>query len=388
MKIAMIGSKGMPAIHGGVERHVHDLAVRLVERDHDVRVYSRAWYAPEQQDVVEGVRAIFTPSIHTKHFDAISHTLTATLHAMRTGVDVIHYHGVGPSLLSWIPRVLTPRIRVINTFHSIDRKHEKWGLVARLALWIGEWAASTFAHKTIAVSRTIQQYTRDVFSRESEYIPNGVPLYTKKTASDQLAQFGLQKDEYILFVSRLIPHKGAHYLVAAYQQLLQDNPALLGNKKLVIVGGGHHTDEYENYLHNMTEGDPRIVFTGFQSGETLAQLFSHAHIMVHPSTNEGLPITVLEAMSYGIPLLVSDIIEHRELIHDAGFLFRSTDTVDLKKKLAILLARDEATIEKQGKENIARIKQEFTWDAIVPQIEETYLWPEPAVAPQMRKVVG
>lgn len=372
MKIAMIGQKGMPAIHGGVERHVHELAVRLVERGHSVTAYSRKWYTGGKTKPVEGVVIKHTPSLHTKHFDTITYALFATVQAIKDRQEVIHYHGVGPSLVSWIPRIFAPRIRVVNTFHSIDRKHEKWGVIAKLALWLGEWASCRFAHKTIAVSRTIQQYVRDAYSRDIEYIPNGVPTYTKTKNTDTLKQFKLKSKDYIVMVSRLIPHKGAHYLIAAYQKLQKSNPELLNGKKLVIVGDGHYTDAYVSYLKNMAEGDPNVIFTGFQSGDDLKQLFSHAMLMVHPSNNEGLPITVLEGMSYGLPLLVSDIPEHRELIHDAKYNFTRSDVASLKRKLEALLTETKTKLANRGRKNRAIVAAGYNWENIVTEIESLY----------------
>lgn len=372
MKIAMIGSKGMPAIHGGVERHVHDLSVRLVERGHHVTVYSRTWYAQQEKELHEGVQLFFTPSIYTKHLDAITHTFTSTIHAIWNRYDIIHYHGVGPSLLSWIPRIFAPKTRVINTFHSIDRKHEKWGFIARTVLRLGERASATFSHKTIAVSRTIQQYVRDAYSKDVDYIPNGVPTFVKTKEKKSLRQFNLKPKQYIVMVSRLIPHKGAHYLIAAYQQLQKKYPELMADKKLVIVGGAHHTDDYVSYLHNMREGDQNIIFTGFQSGDVLKEILSHAALMVHPSMNEGLPITVLEGMSYGLPILLSDIPEHLELINSDLYNFKRGDAVSLAKKLKTLLETPAADRANQGKKNKTIINKGFHWDTIVPEIENLY----------------
>ena len=362
----------MPAVHGGVERHVHELTVRLVERGHTVTAYSRRWYTGGKEAPVDGVEIIHTPTMHTKHLDTITYTLVATIQAMRAKHDVIHYHGVGPSLLSWIPRIFAPRIRVVNTFHSIDRKHDKWGLIARMTLWFGEWASCKFAHKTIAVSRTIQQYVRDAYSKDIEYIPNGVPTYKKNKKSGALKQFKLASKGYLVMVSRLIPHKGAHYLIAAYQKLQKSHPELTKDKKLVIVGDGHYTDAYVSYLKNMAEGDPNIVFTGFQSGEELSQLFSHSLAMVHPSNNEGLPITVLEGMSYGLPVLVSDIPEHRELINDPDFNFTRSDVQSLQKQLVTLLSQTKTKLASAGRKNRNLIGRDYSWETIVSEIEDLY----------------
>lgn len=367
----MIGQKGMPAIHGGVERHVHELSVRLVQAGHTVDAYARKWYTGDVPDAIDGVQIVHTPTLHTKHLDTIIHTITATVAAMRSDAEILHYHGVGPSLLSFLPRIFTPSKKVVTTFHSIDRKHAKWGMIAKLALTIGEWAACRFAHTTIAVSRTIQQYARDVYDAEVTYIPNGVPLMQKKKTSDTLAQFGIASGEYILALSRLIPHKGMHYLVSAYLQMEAEDPKALQGKKLVIVGDGYYTEEYVQYLKQMALGSKNIIFTGFQSGTTLDELMSHAHLYVHPSNNEGLPITVLEAMSYGLPTLVSDIPEHRELIPDGAYHFVAGDVGSLIKSLTHMLADTQARAT-SAKTNRETIKQSFTWNIVVQDIIHLY----------------
>jgi glycosyltransferase involved in cell wall biosynthesis len=376
MRIAMIGQKGIPAIFGGVERHVHELSVRLVRRGHDVTVYSRHWYVHENKaDSFAGVKIKKVKSIHTKHLDTITHVFLSTIHAIGQKYDVIHYHGVGPALLSWMPRVFSPQTKVINTFHSIDRKHEKWGLFARLVLKMGERATCSFAHQTIAVSRTIQKYVRDVYDVDVSYIPNGVPVYTKSKKKDKLNQWNLKSKSYILVVTRLIPHKGVHYAIAAYKKLLHANPKVVGNKKLVIVGDGYYTEEYVSYLKKMAGGEKKIVFTGFQTKENLRQLFSNALLMIHPSNNEGLPITVLEGMSYGLPILVSDITEHRELIPEPEYNFTHGDAESLKTHLEKILKRSSATLMSRGKKNKQSITRDFEWKNIVDETEELYASP-------------
>ncbi|MBP9760728.1 MAG: glycosyltransferase family 4 protein [Candidatus Magasanikbacteria bacterium] len=372
MHIAMIGQKGMPAIHGGVEQHVDGLSRRLVQHGVQVTVYARKWYAQDMVTDIEGVHIQYVPTIHTKHLDAIVHTLFATIHAIRSQVDIIHYHGVGPSLLSWIPRVFASHIRIITTFHSIDRKHQKWNGIARLMLRFGEWTACQFAHKTIAVSRTIQQYARDVYDAHAEYIPNAVALRPKTAETNRIRAWSLTPQKYVLMVSRLIPHKGAHYLIDAWKRIQEKNPKLLAGMKLVIVGDGYYTDTYVEALHAQAEDMPDVVFMGFQSGETLHQLYSHARFAVHPSDNEGLPIVVLEAMSYGLPVLVSDILEHRDLITDTAYQFTAGSIDDLAKKMSDLIETDVRILATVGEEHKHTIEKEYEWNKIVASLVHVY----------------
>jgi glycosyltransferase involved in cell wall biosynthesis len=337
-----------------------------------VDVYGRSWYTGTHADtLVEGVAVRIVPSIHTKHLDTITYTLMATIAAMRSSAEILHYHGVGPSLLSWIPRVFAPQKKVITTFHSIDRKHAKWGGVAKIALTLGEWAACKFAHQTIAVSRTIQQYSRDVYDATTVYIPNGVEHLEKITSTKTLEQYDLTTQEYIIALSRLIPHKGMHFLISAYTELSKTNSAALRGKKLVIVGDGSYTDSYVAQLKSLAEGNSNIIFTGFQSGIALQELMSHAFLYVHPSTNEGLPITVLEAMSYGLPTLLSDIPEHLELCQDKRFLFRSEQVEHLKEQMNLLL--HEPTLRQESSiQNKAVIESTYSWDHVTAAILKVY----------------
>lgn len=365
MKIAFIGQKGIPTKFGGIERHVEELSVRLNAVGQQVFIYCRPWYTPIEQTEYRGVHLVNLPSIHTKHLDAISHTLIATIHALFQPYDIIHYHGVGPALLAWVPRVFKPRCRVVVTFHCIDRKHQKWNWFARLALRLGEWAACAFAHQTIAVSQTLQQYCRDVYETEAVYIPNGVPLAANTIGSTLIKQqFGLEPNRYILAVSRLVRHKGLHHLIAAYQSLATELP-------LVIVGGSAFTDDYVAELQLMAADNSQIRFLGYQEGAVLTELFANAAIFVQPSETEGLPITLLEAMSYGRAAIASDIPENQETLGGCGLLFRDRDAGDLAKKLAYALAQP-AVMSQFGAKAKQRVIRYYRWEDITQQTEKLY----------------
>lgn len=367
----MIGQKGIPATYGGVERHVEELAAQLVRRGHNVTVYTRPHYTPRTTTIWRGIRLISLPSIRTKHLDAISHTVLASFHAAWRGYDIIHYHGVGPSLVAWLPRLMGSRAKIVVTFHCLDRQHEKWGGFARAMLRIGEWAALTFPHRTIAVSQTIRQYCRSFYGRDTMYIPNGVRSARPTTSfrPSILRHFDLTPNQYLLTVTRLIPHKNIHLLIKAFRRLSTQN-------KLVIVGGGFHTDAYVQKLHEMAEGDPRIVFTGFQSGKDLANLFAHARLFVSPSRAEGMPIALLEAASYGLGILASDIKPHREILTQTkptiGFVFRNDSLTDLQRNLNSLM-RYPGQAQRSGLRAQDRMALHFNWLTIAEQTEALYV---------------
>lgn len=370
MRIAFIGQKGIPTIYGGVERHVEELAVCLAARGHDVTVYTRPYYTPRTKKSFRGVKLVSLPSLQTKHLDAISHTFLATVHAMRHKNDIIHYQGVGPSLLSFLPKLFGSKAKVIATFHSIDRKHKKWGPIARYFLWLGEWACVSFPDETICVSKTIQEYCSLVFKKRTLYIPNGVSQNLPRNQKASLIQkeFGLMADQYILAVSRLIPHKGIHYLIEAYKKLKT-------NKRLVIVGDAFYTDAYVKELHELAGNNRNIVFTGFQKGKMLAELFSNAYLFVLPSEAEGLPISLLEAASFGRCILASNIPENVEVIHAnhqvIGYTFRNKNTADLTKKLRELMKNPRA-IKQRGALARRVVNEEYNWQTIAKETEHLY----------------
>ena len=365
MRIAMIGQKGMPGIFGGVERHVDDLSCRLVESGIDVTVYARPWYTRGKYRTYKGVNILRPPSLRTKHLDTISHTLFATVHAIMRDFDIIHYHGVGPALWAWLPRLFSPKTTVIVTFHSIDRKHAKWGFLARFILRIGEWCAARFPHQTIAVSHTIEQYLRDVYDCTAVYIPNSVQVFSPIETAKELRAWGLKRGEYVLFVSRLIAHKGAHYLIDAWKLLQKTAPKIIRGKKLVIVGGGHYTSQYVKTLRQSASTDESIVLTGFQTGTPLVELFTHAALFVHPSDNEGMPLNVLEAMSYSLPTILSNIPEHKDLSLGEGFLFSRGRPASLAQAIERVLSLSEETRTAAGAKNRQRIISEFNADRVI-----------------------
>ncbi len=371
MRIAMIGQKGIPALYGGIERHVEELSLELARNGHEVLVYARAWYTPTAIKNYHGIKIKHIPTIHTKHLDTIAHTFLSTLHALGQKPEIIHYHGVGPSLLSWMPRILSPKTKVISTFHCIDRYHQKWNWFARKMLLLGEKFACLFPHQTIVVSKTIQSYCQNEFYHQTTYIPNGVEKYSAPVGSSLLSEWNLRPQKYLLTVTRLVRHKGVHYLIDAWQTARQQNPELLNGYKLVVVGDSTFTDEYVRELKEMARGEDSIIFTGWQNGRSLAELFHNAVMMVHPSENEGLSLAVLRAMSLGKAVLVSDISEQKELITDYRFWFANTNIDSLSHKIVENLRHPEWMAEAGAKNKILAEKK-YNWVNIAKQTEQIY----------------
>ena len=378
MKIAMIGQKAIPFYRdGGVERHVEELAVRLAKRGHEVTVFVRRRYVATKDDIWQGVKLVRVPEIPTKHLGTITYSLFAILKAVllrstglpsatQHGYDIIHFHGIGPSLLAWIPRIFT-RAKIVVTFHSIDRFHAKWGLFSRLALRIGEWTATHLPHATIAVSHEIVKYCQKHLGKSVQYIPNGVEIQKVK-GEGELKRWGLQKNRYIVTVARLVRHKGIHYLIDAFKKVPD---AVKKEMQLVIVGAPSFTKDYEKYLRELAGKDHRIIFTGYQTGETLRELYAHAYLYAHPSEAEGLSLTILEAMSAGKCVLISNIPENLEVIDHSGIPFEVGSADDLAEKLTTLINHPEI-VEAKGKLALGFIKRNFEWDRIVGMTEKLY----------------
>lgn len=365
LKIAFIGQKGIPTRQGGIEKHVEELSTRLAKAGFAVTVYSRPHYTKNQAvKNYRGVKIVNLFSFNTKHLDAITHTLFASLHALSQNYDIIHYHGVGPSLLSFIPRIFAPQVKVIATFHCVDRKHQKWGAFARLMLTLGERAACRFPHQTITISEALQKYCEHKFDKQTIYIPNGVAIKSSKNKNQTLKKFALIKDGYFLTVSRLIKHKGIHTLIKAYQKIKT-------NKKLVIVGAGANTDDYVKQLKNLAGENKNIIFTGEQTGAGLENLFKNAYVFVQPSEAEGLSIALLEALAYGVPILVSDIEENLEAANGFGLIFKNKNIADLAKKLAYALKNKELI---KARSVLARrqVSKKYNWNDITKKTAALY----------------
>lgn len=358
LRIAMLGHKGIPAVHGGIERHVDEIAQRLAKRGHHVEVFNRP-YHPYREALYAGVHVRRRPSLPTKHLDAATHTAWCAFESILAHrYDVVHVHGIGPGLAVGLIRRFKP---TVFTYHAQDWRQRKWGSLSRRALRWGEQRAVRDAHAVITVSRLLADYVRSQFGREAVYIPNGAAVRTT-TDRSQLARWGLEPGTYVLFVGRLISDRGLVQLLAAWSRIETD-------RRLVIVGDVQHDRKHVDALRS--QADARVLFTGYQHGAVLDQLYAHAYACVHPSEVEGLPIAVLEAMGHGRAVLVSDIPENLEAIGDAGMQFRVRDTESLRAALETAL-RNPAMVTAIGARARQRIAVEFDWDRIAAATESVY----------------
>ncbi len=363
MKIAMIGHKRIPSREGGVEVVVESLAVRMAAAGHSVTVYNRggkhvAGGKTVKTKEYKGVRIKTVPTFESKSLNAIVYSVLASAAALFGRYDVIHFHAEGPCSMIWLPHLFG--IRTVATIHGLDWQRSKWGGFASRFLKFGERTAAKYADEIIVLSEGAKDYFMETYGRETVFIPNGADEIPFREPSIIKEKYGLEKDGYILFLARIVPEKGLHYLIEAFSELNTD-------KKLVVAGGESHSAEYARQIRK-TSGDARIVFTGFVEGEELWELFSNCRVYVLPSDVEGMPLTLLEAMGCGAECLTSDIETLRGVLNDYGYTFRKGDAEDLREKLNTILntpPRDK-TAQKEY------IKKNYSWDAVTAKTLELY----------------
>ncbi|HPY99605.1 MAG TPA: glycosyltransferase family 4 protein [bacterium] len=362
MKIAFIGQKGIPAQTGGVEKQVEELLIHLAARGHDIYAYARRGYAQEISEY-KGVKIIPLPFIKGKNFEAISNTFLAVLHSAFRRFDIIHFQSIGPASLLWLAKLLNPRTPIVFTFHCQDYYHKKWGLFARWYLRLGEKIGCRLADQTLVTSQELTIYALARYDKGAVYVPSGINPPTLPEVRE-IRRWGLEKDNYIFIASRLIRHKGIHYVIKAFKNLKTD-------KKLVIAGEGAYTDDYVKELKELAGDDKRIIFVGNQGGALLSELYANAYMFIQSSEYEGLSMGLLEAMSYGLPCLASDIPANLEAMNGLGLSFRNKDVSDLSHKLQYALDNQEI-VKAQGQALRERTRQEYNWEKIVDQTIAIY----------------
>lgn len=359
MRVAMLGTRGLPATHGGVERAVEELSSRLAARGHRITVYCRPSYCPDRLGEHRGVALRYLPSIPTKHLEAISHSLLAAVSAALGPYDTVHIHSIGPALVSFIPR-LTGK-RVVVTIHALDWKRRKWGRLAKLALRVGARCAARHTDATITVSRAAQRYFKERYGREPFHIPNGVARIPRQDERDDGA--------YLLFLGRLVPEKRVKDLILAFR-------SLDGTTRLVIAGDGYFSDSHVAELKRLAEDDSRISFTGAVYGDEKEDLLARASALVNPSDLEGHPIVLLEALAHGTPVLASDIEEHREILEDPragvalGATFRTGDPEDLARGIPEVLELSRDRSARRGRAD--HVAACYDWDRLARDTERVY----------------
>ena len=363
MKIAMIGHKRIPSREGGVEIVVEELAVRMARQGHDVTAYNRRGKHVSGGKTVKtkeykGVKIKSVPTFESSKLNAVVYSAIAAFLALFGRYDVIHFHAEGPCSMLWLPHMLG--IRTVATIHGLDWQRAKWGGFATKFLKFGEKIAAKYADELIVLSEGTREYFMETYGRDAIFLPNGVDTHEYESPEIIKEKYGLDKDKYILFLARIVPEKGLHYLIEAFSKTSADI-------KLVVAGGVSHSDEYAAQIRKMA-ADDRIIFTGFVEGRELWELFYNCRLYVLPSDVEGMPLTLLEAMSCGCECLVSDIETTKSVLNGYGHTFKKGDVSDLKAKIEEILSSPKT----DKSEQIAYINENYSWDEITRRTLEIY----------------
>lgn len=369
MRIAQIGHKRIPSREGGVEIVVEQLSVRYIQKGCFVDAYNRSGYHVSGREFDEkrsknykGIRIITIPTFQNGKLNAIVYSVLATVRALPCKYDIYHYHAEGPCVMLWLPKLFGKK--VVATIHGLDWQRAKWGNFASRVLKLGEKMATKYADEVIVLSQSIQEYFRKEYGRETVFIPNGINKPELVPAEEITEKWGLKKDEYILFLARIVPEKGVHYLLEAFSQIQTD-------KKLVIAGGSSHSNEYANRITEMAQHDPRVVLTHFVQGRKLEELYSNAYCFVLPSDVEGMAISLLEAMSYGNCCIVSDIPENMEVVGEYALSFEKGNVDSLKQTLETVITNTELANQYKS-ESQSYICGRYDWDAVAEKTMQLY----------------
>lgn len=359
MNILMFGHKTVPSRDGGIEIVVEELAKEMVMAGHNVTLFNRKRKHNPSKTKFEGIDIQDIKTIDKKSLDALVYAYNATKKAKKLGkkglIDVLHIHAEGPcAFLRKLPKKNKRSYKVVVTIHGLDWQRGKWGGFATKFLKYCEKQAVKYADEIIVLSKNVKKYFKDTYNRETIYIPNGVNLPTLKEANIIQNKYSLNKNDYLLFLARIVPEKGLDYLIDAWKRMTDVEKR---GKKLVIAGGASHSNDYYDSIINKCENDGSIIMTGFVTGQELEELFSNAYLYILPSDIEGMPMSLLEALSYGNTCLVSNIPENSDIITENDFTFEKSNIDDLKTKLVEILKNGVKTNKQQI--------QVYKWDDVV-----------------------
>lgn len=366
MKIAMIGHKRIPSREGGVEIVVEELTTRLAQKGYDVTAFNRKGKNVQNGEKTsnikeyKGVHIVTIPTINKKGIDALIYSFFASIKAVFGKYDILHYHAEGSCAMLWIPHLFGKKIVV--TIHGLDWKRSKWGGFATKYIKFGEKLVAKYATEIIVLSKDNQKYFKETYNRETVLIPNGVNKPNIKKPEIITQKYGLKGNDYILFLARIVPEKGLDYLIDAYNSLKTD-------MKLVIAGGASHTNDYLVHIKEKAGKNSNIVMTGFVQGQELEELFSNCYLYCLPSDVEGMPISLLEAMSYGCNCLISDIEESVQVGGIYATTFKKGNIEDLKNQL-ISMIKGENRYDSSVISDY--VLNRFNWDDVVDETERLY----------------
>lgn len=362
MKIAVLGTRGFPGVQGGVEVHCENLYKRLAKRGCHIVVFSRASYVGRDVPKIEGIEMIAVEVPKNKYLEAIVHTYKSVWLAKQLRPDIVHIHAIGPSVCALVARMLGMKVVVTN--HGPDYQRKKWPFAAKLFLRFCEAVGIASAHGVIAIAQNIADSLKKRFKKVAYVIPNGVEIPQRLTSVSEgpLTQLKLEAGHYILAVGRLVPEKGYDVLMGAFNDLCVSDKSFDPKWKLAIVGQADFEDRYSINLKRKALNNPRIVLAGFQTGVPLSQLYSQAGLFVLPSFYEGLPIVLLEAMSYGLSCIVSDIPANRNVPLAEDRFFKPGDAAILAEKM--MYFSNHPMTDQDKNQQIRMIGENYNWENI------------------------
>jgi len=365
LRIALMGSRGIPASYSGFETFYEQLAVRLAERGHQVTVYNRSHHFQERLHEYRGVRIVTLPSIRSKHLDTLTHSLLSLLHAVFAGHDIFYLVIVGNSPLCLLAHLF--RKKVILNVDGADFARGKWHGFAKTYLQWTEKVAARHADVIIADSMVIHRRYRELFGRDTLFIPYGAnPRSRHETYGEQkvLERFGLESGDYILFVSRMTPENCAHVLIEAHRRSGS-------RRKLVLVGDAPYVDDFKRQIQEMCDGD-QCIMTGYLFGEDYLQISSHCRYFVLPAGIDGTRPVLLDQMAFGNCVVVRDTPANMEVIGDAGLSFDQCDEVASLARVMAKLDEDDGLVEENRRKAFERVQAVYSWERITDQYEELF----------------
>lgn len=361
-RVIFLGLRGIPNVQGGVEKHVEMLAGEMAACGWDVEVIGRHRYLPSVPSPANGIRVFSLWAPRKMALEAIVHTFLGVCFAAVRRPDILHIHAVGPALMVPLARLLG--MKVVVTHHGYDYDRQKWGGVARSALKLGEYLGMRLSHGRIAVSSQVAQTMSSRYDTPVSFVPNGVAISRGAHQTGVLAEFGLQPKRYVLLAARLVPEKRQTDLIEAFARSGRSD------LRLVLAGGAEFETAYSLQVREMAEAVPGVVLTGFQSGDRLAELFANAALFVLPSSHEGMPIALLEAMASGLPVLASNIAANRELGLPPEDYFPLGDVDALAAAMMAKIANPLS--EEQARSQIKRVELAYSWPNVAQKTLEVY----------------
>lgn len=362
MKVMVCGLRGFPGVQGGVETHSQHLYPLLVSHGFDVTVLARKPYHSYMGEQWNGVKFVSLWAPLSSSLEAIVHTTLCVLYAGIKRPDILHVHAIGPALV--VPLAKLFGLNVVVTHHGPDYDREKWGGFARRVLKMGERFGMKWSNRRIVISEVISQLVLEKYDVNCDIVYNGVTIPDITTGFNETASFGLTSGKYVLLVSRLVPEKRHLDLISAFKK------ADLPGWKLVLVGGADHGSAYERKIKQVAEDDPAICCPGFLKGEQLREIYANAGIFVLPSSHEGLPIALLEAMSFGLLCIASDIPAHLCVSLPRQQIFRLGDVNQLAEALVKFSTNEWTDTQRAQLQEL--VGNQYNWPKIAEQTAEVY----------------